>query len=351
MHTLTLAAALALAAAGLAQNPSVTLDARKDNTLYFLDPVTGSNGAGTRMFCGTDLSASPHRALMAFDIRSQVPAGSTIVSARLELTVAQTLAVALPCDLHRLTSDWGEQGSLASGGQGGGGTALPGDATWDYAFWPTTPWQTVGGGGDFVATASASTVVGQVGRFSWSSAQLTADVQSMLDNPSSNFGWVLITDEVNIRTARAFHTREALNAPDRPALLITYLPPTAAVTAFGNGCNGGSGSVLALSANGLPSIPNPGFALLLSGGPVGAIRAINLFALPQVPGLPIGNGCEILGDFNTLIIGLVTTGTQPLAIPNNTAFYGVELTAQGLSLDFVTGGIGLSNGLTLRLGT
>ena len=54
---------------------------------------------------------------------------------------------------------------------------------------------------------------------------------------------------------------------------------------------------------------------------------------------------------STLIIGLVTTGTQPLAIPNNTAFYGIELTAQGLSLDLVTGGIGLSNGLTLRLGT
>ena len=342
---------LVLAVPAVAQNQLATLGAAKDNTIYDLDPATGSNGAGSRFFCGTDLSSSIRRGLISFAISRTIPAGSTIVSARLDLTLAQTNSSSRACTLHRLTSSWGEAGSIASSGQGGGGFAMPGDATWDYAFWdPTTPtaWQTQGG--DFNSTSSASTVVGSSGTFSWSSAQLTADVQAMLDQPGQNFGWLLKTDETVIRTARAFHTHEASLAADRPALVVTYTPPAAAVTSFGTGCTGGGASVLSLSANGLPTVPNPTFGFTLIGGPAGAVLAVNLFALPQSPPIPIGGGCDILGDFNTLLIGLVTTGVLPFQIPNNPVFYGFELTAQGVALDFSTGGIATSNGLTLLIG-
>ncbi|MBI5853552.1 MAG: DNRLRE domain-containing protein [Planctomycetes bacterium] len=347
IHSLVAATALVVS---LSAQTQVVLGAAQDNTIYSGDPVTGSNGAGDRFFCGTDLGLLNRRGLIAFDVAAAVPPGSTIVSARLELSVAQTRSTNRACTVHRVTSDWGEAGSVAGSGQGGGGIAMPGDATWDYAFWPTTTWLVAGGGGDFLATASASTVVGFTGRFAWSSAQLTADVQAMLDTPGSNFGWLLRTDETVISTARAFHSREALVAANRPSLTINYLP-AASVTSVGAGCTGGGPSPLTLTATGLPQVPNPAFALDVAGGPIGGLMAINLFALQQNPPLPVGGGCEVYGDFATFIIGFTVGGTLPFGIPNNTAFIGIELTTQGVALDFANLTFATSNGLVLRLGT
>ena len=64
-------------------------------------------------------------------------------------------------------------------------------------------------GGDFSATVSASQSVGAIGQYTWSSAQMVADVQSWLDNPASNFGWLVLGDEsdhCNGETVR--HPRE-----------------------------------------------------------------------------------------------------------------------------------------------
>ena len=45
--------------------------------------------------------------------------------------------------------------------------------------------------GDFSGTVSADQSVGAIGQYVWSSAQMVADVQSWLDNPSTNFGWLV----------------------------------------------------------------------------------------------------------------------------------------------------------------
>src|SRR5215471_16483473 len=68
-----------------------------------------------------------------------------------------------------------------------------------------------GGGGDFVTTESADTLVGQSvnAAYSWGSTpQMIADVQGWLDGMLPNDGWLLTNDsETGQTTFRAFYTR------------------------------------------------------------------------------------------------------------------------------------------------
>ena len=79
-------------------------------------------------------------------------------------------------------------------------------------------------GGDFAATASAATNVAGVGDYSWSSPTLIGDLQSWLDTPTSNFGWLLLGDETANQTVKRFDTRENVEAAFRPTLTIEYTP-------------------------------------------------------------------------------------------------------------------------------
>ena len=50
---------------------------------------------------------------------------------------------------------------------------------------------------------------------------MVADVQSWLDNPASNFGWLVLGDETAIATAKRFDTRESASPP---MLTIEFIP-------------------------------------------------------------------------------------------------------------------------------
>jgi hypothetical protein len=78
-------------------------------------------------------------------------------------------------------------------------------------------------GGDFSVTASASESVGDIGAYVWTSAQMVVDVQSWLDNPATNFGWLVLGDESTSPTAKRFDTRESTSPP---VLTIEYATPT-----------------------------------------------------------------------------------------------------------------------------
>jgi len=130
--------------------------------------------------------------------------------------------------MHRVTSGpWGE-GMSNAGDPGGTGTAAAaGDATWIHTLYPGFFWTSPGG--DFTATVTATTPVQGLGSYFWSSAQLVADVQDMLDNPSTNFGWILIGDESSTLTnAKRFGTRESA-AATVPSLTIDYEDPPVGV--------------------------------------------------------------------------------------------------------------------------
>jgi FtsP/CotA-like multicopper oxidase with cupredoxin domain len=206
----------------------VNINPSKDNTLYEYVPADGdlSNALGDHFFTGETAMSELRRGVIAFDIAGNVPAGSTITSVTLSLNMSRTPSgTARTVELHRLLADWGEGTSQASGEEGIGAPATPNDATWRHRFFDSIFWTTEGG--DFSATVSASQSVGAIGSYTWSSAQMAADVQSWLDNPAINFGWLVRGDESGSATAKRFDTRESASPP---VLTIQYTAPTPSPT-------------------------------------------------------------------------------------------------------------------------
>ena len=121
---------------------------------------------------------------------------------------------------HKVTADWGEGASNAAQQEGRGAGAAKGDATWSNRFLGGETWQTQGG--DFEATASAALSVGGGGKYTWTSAEMIADVQSWLDEPDSNFGWIIRGNENTIQTSKRFDSKENCTLANRPILEITY---------------------------------------------------------------------------------------------------------------------------------
>jgi len=214
-----------------------------DNTLYEVTPQFDpdslyTNGGGTQMFAGKTAGGAGsggdvpriRRALVCFDVAGAIPAGATIDSVRLELFAVKGPNPAnRSVSIHRVTADWGEGTVVGAGtgGEGGGGAPTNGDVTWDHTFFPTTRWTTRGG--DFVGTASATRAVGALGgkMYRWgSTTMMVSDVQTWLDMPVNNFGWVVIgaeapTDSI---TVKGFGTREQ-PAATRPRLQVFYTGP------------------------------------------------------------------------------------------------------------------------------
>jgi hypothetical protein len=190
----------------------------KDNTMFSEFPGN-SNGQGA-MFAGRTAQGNLRRALLAFDPAPALPAGASVSSASLVLTMDKTVSGASNFTLHRVTEGWGE-GSSAAGDPGGAGTqAQPDDATWTHRFFNTVQWTTAGG--SFVATPSATASVDGVGRYSWSGPGLVNDLNAWLAAPAGNFGWVLVGNEAAV-SAKRFRSRETPVAGQRPALVIGYL--------------------------------------------------------------------------------------------------------------------------------
>jgi hypothetical protein len=161
------------------------------------------------------------RAALAFDIAAAVPPGSTVTSASLTLLMVQSNSGPQMHTLRTLTQDWGEGTSWAFGGEGA--RATPGDVTWMHTFYPDQMWSNPGG--DFSPVISASQVVDLVAFYTWASPQMAADVQGWLDDPCSNFGWIVIGNESALMTSKKFASREYKVVEDRPRLDIEYTPP------------------------------------------------------------------------------------------------------------------------------
>jgi hypothetical protein len=208
----------------------ISLAPNKDNTLYEDGSGSLSNGVGTFLFSGRILSGELRRALLAFDIAANIPAGSTINSVTLTLHVSNSTSGNQSTSLRRLLANWGEGGSNASGAEGMGISAMSGDATWLHTFYNTTFWTSAGG--DFAGSASATALVGGDGFYTWgSTAQMVADVQGWLDNPASNNGWIVIGNEAVVQTAKRFDSKENPTAGNRPVLMIDYSPVGSGATA------------------------------------------------------------------------------------------------------------------------
>jgi spore coat protein A len=222
----------------------VTIAASKDNTLYENATGSVSNGVGEYLFTGRTKDGVKHRAVIAFNVGAFIPAGSTINSVTLQLHLSREANTTLRVtSLYRLLADWGEGTSNAGQNEGQGAPATTGDATWLHRFYPSTLWTTVGG--DFSATASASTGVTSNGTYTWSSAAMAVDAQGWLNNAATNFGWLIEGDEATTETSKRFDSRENGQTASRPALVVDY---TSGGGATGACCYGDTCDVLTSAA-------------------------------------------------------------------------------------------------------
>jgi hypothetical protein len=226
----------------------VVLPVFKDNTIY--SESSNSNGAGEFLYVGETGIGDSRRALIMFDIASMVPAGSTIESVTLEMYINRG-AGSQPISAHRVLKDWGEGDSNAGDPGGRGSFPSIGDVTWNYRFYhPDTPEPWVTDGGEYAAIASGSGLgnPASFGTFTEfeivSNSTMVAEVQQWLDNPATNFGWILIGNENAGGTAKRFNSSEYSSDPSlRPALNITYTGPTGtkfiadANSSWGQGAN------------------------------------------------------------------------------------------------------------------
>jgi hypothetical protein len=150
-----------------------------------------------------------------------VPAGSTINSVSLTLSVTRTPSGGANSlfDVHRVLESWGEGNNS---GSGMGTAADANETSWNNRFSPGTPWTTPGG--TFSSTISASRSIAGDGSYTFTSTPgLVSDVQSWVNDPSSNFGWELISESENTPTSiRRFGSRTGGSAA--PSLLINYTP-------------------------------------------------------------------------------------------------------------------------------
>ena len=216
---------------------TVVLNPVKDNTIYDGSVAAGTLqnntcGAGPDLFAGNNARNPPkaRRALLAFDIVGNIPAGALINDVSLTVILNKTSALQpSTMTLHPLLRDWGEGevdctgGSVGGGGGGGGALANEGDATWLSAEHLRTAGTTAGG--DYGATSASTLATSQVGQpITWDSASspdMVTDVQNWLDVPGTNFGWAVLGDETGSSNSRQFGSRESITPP---VLTVDFTP-------------------------------------------------------------------------------------------------------------------------------
>ncbi len=213
---------------------TVYLTPSADTTLLQAFP---SNNFGGQLYfnSGTTQTYTRNRGLLKFDIAAHLPANAKITLASLTLevtgaTVETDHDTPSTFELRRMLRDWGE-GNKSGQPPSLGAPATTNEANWVYRFaFTTNTWSSPGGasGVDFSTVASGEQYVYApmffpISTFD-SNPQMIADVQSWLNQPTNNFGWMLLTQiEGTNFTARRFGSRENTNRA--PILEVNYFIP------------------------------------------------------------------------------------------------------------------------------
>ncbi len=222
--TLTL---LLFALCGWARAASMAITAVADTSIFESKP--DFNLGGTSLVSGTNQMSSRSRAMFRFDL-SVLPANTVVTEVRVLLHVSQQPdpdqhggPAESDFSLHRLFVSWGE----GTGSNATGSVAMAGDATWNERHAGALSWATPGGqpGEDYETEASSTTGISGVGPYVWDSTPaLVGDVSAWLADPSSNFGFILVSQgEATPGTGRRFGSLEQPGGVYPPAqLMVTY---------------------------------------------------------------------------------------------------------------------------------
>lgn len=197
------------------------LGANRDDTLYETLAAQRNNGAGQWVFAGKTQAGDIRRGLIGFDVAAALPAGAAITGVSITMNMSRSIAGDAEVGLHLVLADWQEGAAKASDNEGQGADAGPGDVTWTQRVFDSLDWGAPGG--DFSPHASAAVTVQGIGSYSWdSTSQLVADVQTWLDDPAANYGWLLLGDESRSKTTKRFDSKDNTTEENRPVLVVEY---------------------------------------------------------------------------------------------------------------------------------
>jgi hypothetical protein len=206
------------------QGPANTTDS------YLREQLPNNNyGGSTRIIAGTQLfSSRNYRGIIWFNL-SHIPNNSIAESANLSLYFYDIPGIDTAGDrthgVHRIQQSparpWEEL-----------------DVTWnDYNS--SNSWTTAGG--DFNATPTDIQNLSSAVEDTWIAYNVTVDVQDFINNPSTNFGWIIKDqDESTILTRRYYRSSEYWNISLTPKLDISFsvfvdaTPPIVALTSPAN---------------------------------------------------------------------------------------------------------------------
>jgi hypothetical protein len=204
----------------LLSSVTVNLSASQDGTLYENSSGAKANGAGSFLIVGPNATAN-RRSLIQFDIAGTVPEGAVITDVRLTMHSSGGIDNSRNVFLHPATTAWGTGGSDPAGGEYSGVNSGPGDVTWVHSTFSDELWSSPGG--DFGSQSASTKVVGN-GYYEWNSDGMIADVQQWLDEPESNNGWLLRSNE-STKSVKRFASSENARADRRPVLEVSYEVP------------------------------------------------------------------------------------------------------------------------------
>ncbi len=199
----------------------MTFTTNKDSSIF--SESNNNNGAGSLYTGAAGNILGIRRALLGFNI-SAIPAGSTINSVTLTITQTRTgpSAIAEPFEIRPLSAVWGEGTGTQ---QGVGSTPTASAVTWNSRQFGSNLWATPGGSygaASGTTTLGTGTFAGGVFTFS-SQPGMVADVQSWLNSPGTNNGWILkAVSETTGFGARQISSKEDVVTARRPLLTVNY---------------------------------------------------------------------------------------------------------------------------------
>jgi hypothetical protein len=206
---------------------SVVLKPAADTAIFSLGATSnfGKESALPLGAVGNNAAGNVGRMLMRFDL-SNVPTNAVITNVTLRVTVTKQRngGAAEPIELHRLLKNWGEGSKVGLQGA----VATSGEATWRDRFASqTAAWGVAGGqaGTDFTTTASVTNNLGGPANYTFpTTPALVADVQAWLQDPTANFGWLLLSAKENVvGSAKRVASHE--DATRSPLLTIGFSVP------------------------------------------------------------------------------------------------------------------------------
>ncbi|MDO9187447.1 MAG: DUF4347 domain-containing protein [Bacteroidia bacterium] len=169
------------------------------------DTYLDSSSSGTNFGLSSVLQMynflGTQQSLVNFDL-SSIPVGSIVTSASVTFTSSINLGLVPTVNMYKMLSPWVEN---------------------------TSTWNTLGGGVstndiEALSTADASwgALIGLGGTATFTSASVASTVQSWINNPANNNGWLLTAGLTSVQ----FYSSEEVTTTYRPQLSVIYTAPT-----------------------------------------------------------------------------------------------------------------------------